>query len=229
MAHRYAIYWAPAPGAPLHDFGAAWLGRDAVSGADLPPPAGIDPGVWRGGTDDPRGYGFHGTLKPPFRTADPAGLVAALDAFAAGRAPFTISPLKLAKLGRFLALIPSVAAPDLLALAADCVTAFDGFRLPAPPEELARRRKAGLTARQEEYLLRWGYPYVLDEFRFHLTLSGKLDQATADAFETVLTPRAAPHCAAPLRIDAVTLFEQPAPGAPMRATRRFAFGEKADN
>jgi len=224
MAHRYAVYWAPAPGSALHDFGASWLGRDAASGAEPPPPASA-PADWRAATEDPRLYGFHGTLKAPFRlVGEEAALLAALEMFAAGRAPFEIPPLRLARLGRFLALIPSAPSPALMDLAADCVRDFDCFRAPAPPEELARRRAAGLGERQEANLVRWGYPHVMEDFRFHLTLSGKLDPATAERFEAVLAPLTAPFCAAPLRIDAVTLFEQPAPGAPMRATRRFAFG-----
>jgi putative phosphonate metabolism protein len=223
MAHRYAIYWAPKPGSGLHDFGAAWLGRDPVSGAELSPPGGLDAEMWRAATADPRLYGFHGTLKPPFRTDDSDGLLAALDTFAAARSPFDIPPLKLARLARFIALIPSAPAPALMTLADDCVRDFDRFRLPAPPDELAKRRAAGLTPRQDEYLLRWGYPYVLEEFRFHLTLTGKLDTPTGDTVEMLLAPQTAPFCVAPLRIEAVTLFEQETPGAPMRVTRRFRF------
>ena len=48
------------------------------------------------------------------------------------------------------------------------------FARPPGAAELERRRKAGLSAAQEKMLLRWGYPYVLDEFRFHLTLTGRL-------------------------------------------------------
>jgi hypothetical protein len=29
--------------------------------------------------------------------------------------------------------------------------------------------------RQRNYLDRWGYPYVMEEFRFHMTLTGRLD------------------------------------------------------
>lgn len=223
MAHRYAVYWAPPVDSALHTFGTAWLGRDCATGETLPPPGGIDTETWRAATADPRVYGFHGTLKPPFRTADPDGLLAALERFTASRIAFDIPPLKLARLGRFLALIPGAPAPALLQLAADCVRDFDGFRLPAPPEELARRRKAGLTPRQDDHLVRWGYPYVLEEFRFHLTLTGKVDTPTGDAIEALLTPQVAPFCAAPLRIGELTLFEQESPGTPMQATRRFAF------
>ena len=41
--------------------------------------------------------------------------------------------------------------------------------------------KSGLTDRQEALLTQWGYPYVMEEFRFHITLTGALDPAHLDA------------------------------------------------
>ena len=61
-------------------------------------------------------------------------------------------------------------------MAGACVRDLDEFRAPAGEAELARRRKAGLSARQEALLTQWGYPYVFEEFRFHLTLSGRLPE-----------------------------------------------------
>lgn len=37
---------------------------------------------------------------------------------------------------------------------------------------LARRRERPLSPQQEIYLARWGYPYVLEEFRFHWRANG---------------------------------------------------------
>ena len=60
---RHAIYFAPPPGTIFHDLGSRWIGRDAFTGeaCEQPDLAGI--GVVTG---DPRRYGFHATLKPPF-------------------------------------------------------------------------------------------------------------------------------------------------------------------
>src|SRR5437868_6649052 len=111
---RCAIYWAPPAASALADFGAYWLGRDAERGAvpqgdGLGLPPGTDPAWLAQATADPRHYGLHATLKPPFRLADgrtqPA-LAAALARFAAATAPVSGPPLVLRRLGRFLALVP---------------------------------------------------------------------------------------------------------------------------
>lgn len=60
---RFAIYYVPSKG-HLADFGASWLGWDIVEARDVPQPD--VPGL-RDITMKPRKYGFHGTLKPPFR------------------------------------------------------------------------------------------------------------------------------------------------------------------
>jgi len=127
----------------------------------------------------------------------------------------------LRRLGRFLALVPDGPAPAIQALAARLVEAFDGFRAPPSPAELARRRSHRLTPAQDANLARWGYPYVMDEFRFHVTLSGALDAATLDRLESVLTPLVAGFAAAPLALTELALFEQSDAAAPFRLTRRF--------
>ncbi|WP_163846281.1 DUF1045 domain-containing protein [Pseudooceanicola aestuarii] len=206
--NRYAIYYMPEPG-PLADFGAAWLGWDAVAGEgrchpevpDLPRPVADL-------TASPRKYGFHGTVKPPFRLTegtDPATLDRAIAALCAETRPVVLDGLALARLGRFLALVPRGETTALNALAARMVTGLDTFRAPAPMAELARRRAAGLSARQEEMLIRWGYPYVLEDFRFHLTLSGKLTEGEAETLLDTLQPFLTPLLSGPCRIDSLCL------------------------
>ncbi|MEM9798423.1 MAG: DUF1045 domain-containing protein [Pseudomonadota bacterium] len=185
---RYAIYCLPdgAFGAQ----GAAWLGWDAIAGRTVPVAA--ERSDW---VTTPRRYGFHGTLKPPFRLAagtDPEGLARAVADLAAHTPPGRAEGLSIAVLDRFVAFRPT-GVSDLGRVADACVTALDGFRAPAPPEETARRRAAGLSPAQEAMLARWGYPYVLDEFRFHLTLSGRVDapeavRAAAQAHFTAPAP-----------------------------------------
>jgi len=227
-AARYAIYWAPPADGALWRFGARWLGRDAETGAETPPGDGAaaDPDWLRAATADPRHYGLHATLKPPFRLAagrDRDALIAALAAFAAGAAPVAGPALVLRRLGRFLALVPGGPAPAIQALAASVVAQLDAFRAPPPPEELAKRRAHGLTPDQEQYLQRWGYPYVMDAFRFHVTLTGSLDPDALTRLEALLAPRVADFAAAPLTLAELALFEQDAPERPFRLTGRFGF------
>lgn len=227
MSPRYALYFAPPAGSPLADFGARWLGRDAHTGADLAQPAveGIAPDRLAALTASPRLYGFHATLKAPIRLApgrSADGLREALAAFAAGRRAFALR-LGLRSLHGFLALMEAEPSDDLRALADACVVDFDDFRAPMPAEERARRAK-GLDARQGAHLDRWGYPYVLDTFRFHMTLSERLSEADAALVRRTLDPLAAAVCREPVRVDAVTLSVQPEPGAPFVVDRRFPFG-----
>lgn len=226
--HRVAIYWAPARGTPLARFGAGVLGRDAATGAAMPQPAipGLEPETVTALTAAPRRYGFHATLKAPFRLApgsDPAALHAAVARFAAAREPVAAPPLVLEALGRFLALVPAAPAPALDALAAACVEHFDRFRAPPTPEEIARHRPDTLSPRERRHLERWGYPYVFDDFRFHLTLAGPMDEAEQATMAAALAPRAARFRETPLLIDALSVFEQPAPDRPFIITARYPF------
>jgi len=227
MSERFAIYLAPASGSALHAVGSALLGRDAATGQPLPHPdlQGIDPARWRDITTDARSYGFHGTLKPPFRLK--AGesidaLEAALAEFAGGRAAFRGPALVLRAIGGFLALVPESEDKRIAGLAADCVSMFDRFRAPAPPEEVARRRQAGLAPRQEDYLVKWGYPYVMEEFRLHFTLSCRLETQEREGVARALAPHVGRFADAPLEVDALTLFQQERAGVPFVIRSRYA-------
>src|SRR5271169_6706597 len=137
---RYAIYWAPPTDGALWRFGARWLGRDPETGAETPPGDGdtAEPAWLHAVTAEPRRYGLHATLKPPFRLADGrarSGLVDALESLAARTAPVAGPALALRRLGRFLALVPAGPAPAIEALAARLVEQFDRFRAPAGAAE----------------------------------------------------------------------------------------------
>jgi putative phosphonate metabolism protein len=223
---RYAIYFAPAPGSPLARFGAEWLGYDVASGKTMPQPAlaTIDAERLRTITAEPRRYGFHATLKPPFVLAvgcTVEELEEAAVALAREEAPFEAPSLRLSCISGFWALTLSAPCPPFHALADHCVSALDRFRAAPSAEELARRRRARLTARQEELLARWGYPYVMDEFRLHLTLTGRLDAAAGALVARELELLVAPLCREPLRIDALSLFHQPNHDAPFRLVQRY--------
>jgi len=220
---RYAIYFSPTRRSALGRFGHAWLDPDSGDCRDMDVP-GISPERLAEITAEPSVYGFHATLKPPFALAvgqSAAALDRALAAFAAVRASFLAPALHLTRLDRFWAL--TFAAPSVAAdrLAADCVARFDRFRAPPSQEELKRRRRAGLSRSQEALLQRWGYPYVFQEFRFHMTLTARLADAEAALLGAHLASVVDPLCRRPLPIDAVALFHQPAPGARFRLVRRY--------
>lgn len=221
IPHRIALYYAPATDDPLHGYASAWLGRDAITGAALPqkPIAGVDIAEI---TADARGYGFHATLKPPFRIQ--GNLQAALHTareFAARTAPFALPPLNITDLDGFLALRESLPCPALHALADDAVTALDVHRAPPTEAEIARRKPEKLSPRQRDYLASWGYPYVFAEWRFHMTLTRRLTPAE----KTIILPAVTQALAnAPTKTRSITdicIFAQAAPGGPFIILERL--------
>ena len=221
---RYAVFWAPQAGSGLARFGAAWLGWDAEAGCDVAQPDVPLPRPLDQITSTPRRYSFHGTLKPPFRLAegtDAAALDHATRELAARIAPVTAPGLTPSAGLGFLALMPTAPDPALDALAAACTRGLDRFCAPSDPAELAQRRARGLTPRQDTNLTRWGYPYVLDDFRFHLTLSGRLRPGEAAALIEAVNALAAPHLEPVLHIDDLCLFGDPGGGGGFRLLRRY--------
>ena len=210
---RYAIYYAPAQESRLDRFGAGLLGYDAFGGGDLPFPADVLQAApdWRELTADPRKYGFHATLKAPFRLAPgktEVELLSACSAFAATpRAIPVIKPV-VGSISGFIAVIPETPPPELIGLAAECVSAFDSFRAPLSDADRARRNPSRLTPAQREHLERWGYPYVMDDFRFHMTLTGRLDRARHDPVLAMLKARFSTLGLAALAIDRIAVFRQ---------------------
>jgi putative phosphonate metabolism protein len=210
---RYAIYYAPDPGTALDDFGASLLGYDARSATDLPFPGDVTLIMpdWHDLTRDPGKYGFHATLKPPMALAEgrtEAELMAACEAFASAPRPVPLIEPIVDTIAGFIALLPARRSAELQRLAADVTREFDSFRAPLTPEDRARRNPEKLTPRQCEYLDRWGYPYVMEEFRFHMTLTGRLDAGRSGAAMAMLRDRFSRIGLERLAIDRIVLFSQ---------------------
>ena len=229
MTARYAIYFAPPTDSALARFGATWLGRDAETGARLARPAveGFSDERLARITETPRGYGFHATLAPPVRLAEgrTRGMLdEALAAFARARQAFRAPPLRLAALDDFVALMLSEPSAPMQVLEDDIIHTFHRFRAPPTPAEHIRRQAGTHTPRQEELLRQWGYPFVLDEFRFHMTLTCELGRTERRSLQEALERLTAPLCAQPLAVEGIALFEQEERGAPFRLARRYPFG-----
>ncbi|TVM33445.1 DUF1045 domain-containing protein [Oceanidesulfovibrio marinus] len=229
MTARYGLYYAPESGSALAVLAATWLGRDAATGDTCAQPQlpGIPADILMERTASPRHYGFHATLKPPFalapsRTEDE--LRASVAKFAQQQQPFGLH-LAPGVLGGFVALQETTPSEELRTLAAACVIEFDGFRAPPAAKELEKRRAAGLTPRQDALLIRWGYPYVLDEFRFHMTLTSRVQEnELRRAMLDAAGPYFAEALAEPITVDAVSLFHQPSREEPFTILDRFPFG-----
>ena len=223
---RYAIYYVPHASTPLWRFGSSVLGFDAVTFKEIGHP---DHPIFQDPrtstlTAAPRRYGFHATLKAPFGLAtdrDEAGLEGELQRFCHGRPGFPLR-LKLEVLDGFFALVPSESSPEVARLAEDCVRIFDPFRAPMSAEDRERRRPERLSAREAEHLDRWGYPYVFEDFRFHMTLTGSMGFGDQIRFEPVLSALFG-SIPPEVEIDAIALCRQEDRNARFRVVRRFAF------
>lgn len=216
---RVAVYYAPPPADPLWVAACAWLGWDAERGAAVPQPL---PGLAEI-TAAPRLYGFHATLKPPMRLAtDYGSFMDDVARLAATMPAFVLPPLAVMDLSGFLAVRETAPCAPLQALADRCVTTLDPHRAPPDAAELARRRGGGLSTAQDAHLVQWGYPHVLDTWRFHMTLTRRLSAAE----QAWVRPAAAGHLASALArrqaCTALSVFTQPGPGAPFRVAERVA-------
>jgi len=228
MTSRYAIYYAPDQGSDLWKRASAWLGRDAYVGTKVDRPAfpGIEALDLDDLTADPRGYGFHATLKAPFELADTVTedeLLAFATEFAHNRAQFTAGLLP-GRVGLFHALRLAERSTDMSALHEACVREFDRFRAPMSDYDLARRRRTRLTDDQDQKLIGWGYPYIFDEFRFHMTLTGAIrDEEVSARIGSVLSDYFHEDAGRHL-FDGVTIFRQLDRNSPFNIIARPKFG-----
>jgi putative phosphonate metabolism protein len=225
---RYAIYFAPDTVSPLWRFGSGVVGHDAETGASLPfrETAGLSADAWSAITEDPRRYGFHATLKAPFElrsATDESTLLAETHRLAASLQPVVLPGLVVRALGRFIALVPAAAPGELLRLAAAAVEGLEHLRAPLSAADRGRRLRSPLSPRQIGYLDRYGYPYVLDEFRFHMTLTGPIPDATerdriAEALAGAYARDVPPG---PVPVNALVVYRQPSRDTRFRIIARF--------
>ncbi|WP_298286089.1 DUF1045 domain-containing protein [Acidocella sp.] len=216
--YRAAIYYAPEPDDPLWHQGSAWLGRDAATGAALPQPALPD---LPANTQAPRLYGFHATLKAPIALRH--GLQAFLEdakTLAASFPAFALAPLALTTLNGFLALCLAAPCPELHRLETALVRGLDRHRLPEDAAAQAKRAQ-GRTPRQRAHIARYGYPLVIEDFRFHMTLTAAL---SPNPYAAPAEAHFGPVLSLPRRVESLCLFTQNQPGAPFALRGRLRLG-----
>lgn len=229
---RYAIYFTPPAHDPLTIAASQWLGRSAFSGEALEPPAirGLGLHDIAFNTALPRRDGFQATLKAPFRLAPEiteAMLLRHLMRFAGAHDPFELPMLDVVRLGNFLGLAPVIPCEAMRFLAASVVQEFDAFRMPLSEAELELRDPGDLSAAQFANLYRWGHPYVMDEFRFHMPLTGPMSNAELPRFEEVLRAHLGPYLMKPVEIGNLALFAEYEPGAPLQVHSLHPLGRVA--
>jgi len=230
---RYAIYFTPGPDDPLSRVAANWLGRDPFTSAAAPAPAigRLSPAEIAFHTASARRYGFHATLKAPFRLAETETentLHHAMDAFAENVIPPVIPRLVVAQLDGFLALVPEEPVAELNRLADDVVVAFERFRAPLTEAELERRNPDALSPLEFRNLYQWGYPYVFEAFRFHMTLTGRLGDAERARVVSAVEEFFGAALDEPIPVDGLALFVEPEAGAPFKVQSYHPLGRRRE-
>jgi len=213
---RYAIYFCPAPASALASLGRDWLSTEMT-------PTGI-PGIplsrWNALLSDVRRYGWHATLRSPFTLSpdhDLSDLRRAIRTVASAHAPINLT-LRCTRLAGFLALRPVGDCRAVHALANACVEAVEPLRLHLAENDF-QRRASGLDAIETHFLGRYGYPYVFERYRFHMTLSAPASVEEERALQRWLSIRASMLPAA--RLDALTLCVETSPGAAFQPVERI--------
>ncbi len=224
---RYGVYYCPEPDTDFWELGSSWLGRNVLSNQELDQPVLKETSInsLYFNTSSPRKYGLHGTLKAPIHLAtkvSEADFLHAVQCIAQSTAPFLIPSVKVDELGDFLAIRPTEPCAALCALAEACVRQLDALRQPATAHEIARRNPDALTSSQQDNLMTWGYPYVFDDFRFHITISNSIKHIPMrQALLQDAVDYFAPVCAKPLPISSLCVFTQMKNDAPFILKHRF--------
>ena len=217
--YRYAIYFAPRPDSDWWNAGSEWLGRcalrDQASPQSCPPP--ITPEKFMLLTAHPRRYGWHATMKAPFVLKEDTNFIelkAALAVICAQFKSFEIPRLQVTRLDDFLALTAVGDTSEISRVERACVTQLHELAAPLPPDELLRRRSAGLSLAKDSMLLKWGYPYVLDYFRFHMSLTGPLRDCSELQIQSIINFASEKFDVLPsCKFESLAIFAEPERGA----------------
>lgn len=225
---RYAIYYAPSQHDRLSQAAASWLGRCAFTGNAVRQASTdeLSPGEMAHHTVAARRYGFHATIVAPFTLADnesEASLTGALDDYAALATPVIIPRLVLKRLGGFFALMPEPQGPDLTEFAGDVVRSFSRFCAPLSESESRRRSASAVTPSQRQNVKLWGYPFVFDDFRFHMTLTGRVSDADAPRVQAAIEDHFGALIGSEVAINSLALFLEAETDAPFNIRSFHAF------
>jgi len=225
---RYAIYFSPAEKEDLTHAAAEWLGYNPwlFVNVEQIKVDGLSPNIFWQLTESPRRYGFHATLKAPMRLTEGASefdLHKASLEFSRQTENFELLGLQLKWIGSFLALVPAENSSELQHLASFAVRHFEHLRAPLNDEEIARRKPKSLSRVQKKYLEEWGYPYVFDEFRFHMTLTGAVPADQKPAVEAAAAHHFSPWLMQPFKVERIAQFKQTAPDCSFHIVRSYTF------
>ena len=133
-----------------------------------------------------------------------------------------LAALAVAELHDFLALRETAQSPPCQALADACTARRRAPARGPGADELARRRRGGLSAAQEANLQGWGYPYVFATWAFHMSLTRRLTEGERARIRPVAQSWFSYALGLPRRVADLCLFVQRDPGEPFMLAERLA-------
>ena len=212
MSDRYAVYFVPAKDSALDRFGAGWFGRTSQREQERRLSV---PGISDSERDDltrvPRIYGLHATLRPPFvlvETADSNDVERRVSSIARQTGAFEVPALVTGSTGGCLTLSLSHACAEVEQLAAYCLRELDELRRPQEGSDCERYRAYSLSEREQHLFARWGYPWVLDRFVFHFTLTSRINREKRERIARALAPQLDCIVGIPWLFDSISVLRQ---------------------
>jgi hypothetical protein len=118
--------------------------------------------------------------------------------------------MTIAMIDGFLAIVPARQDEEVNAFSLACVTALEPLR--AQLDDKARAARSAdpyLSPRQRALIDSFGYPFVADQFRFHMTLTDRLDPEAAEEIRAVAAAWFAPVLREACVLDSLSIFLEP--------------------
>ena len=234
MTHyeRYYIGYTPHPNSKLWKLISAWLGYDCAR--DTKPKTvltlGLPKKVHTEAVSSALRIGFSCVFYPPFKLRedmDIEELVIHSQTFCHTLTPVTTGALKVQSNGGQIIIAPLSTDKKIIDLAGDCVRFFDNFRLKGPPVPINGQMHKALSQRQIDYLIKWGNPYVFEEFAFTMPLTGRIPKTILGPLTDYLQNQLIHYLSHGLTVDGLYLFGQKTGSEPARLINYFPFKKEA--
>jgi len=207
MVPRFAVYFSPADDSALARFGETVLSRTPT---EVPALGATESANWGDLLSRPRHYGFHATLKAPFELVEGSSekeLMDGVSRLASSMDSCTLDGLRVTEFNGFAALAFDQQPETLASVARQCVLQLEHFRAPLTEADYQRRDPDNLSARQRSNLREFGYHHILEDFDFHMTLSGPLGDRK-QAFLDHLGTQFEQLVVTPQRFDRLCVYHQ---------------------
>lgn len=231
---RYIISFAPKSTSMFWKLGALWFGYDASRNAYTKNT--LVPGMPKEHHDaavtTARRSGFNIILTGPFQLT--AGmpeelLKTTISLYCQSLSTLQTGPLSIIETAHKLSISAQEISPQVQKLADDIVLEFNAFRLPANPLPEDSPIRAALTPGQLKNLIEWGQPYIFEELKFQIPLTGRLPEKMSGPLKSFLEGRFIECLKTGFEIDNLSLFRLSGTKDPAELVDQFNFENTVSN